>query len=86
MTDTGEPALFPRLATIVLMAEEYPLKEHQALRTAVDMSLKDLIAVRKEARAPIQHLYVDKRMRGSNIWTEVNDIVAISFFDFSYRK
>lgn len=79
--DTGEPFLFPRLSTIVFMAEEHPLKEHQALRTALDIYLKDVLVIRKEAGTPIRHIYVDKSLVSWCVWAEVDDGTVVSFFD-----
>ncbi|KZV67356.1 hypothetical protein PENSPDRAFT_688160 [Peniophora sp. CONT] len=78
---TGEPSLFPRLSTLVFVAERYILDEHQALSTAADIYLKDILLVRKEAGAPIRHIYVDKTLSSWSIWAEVDCETVVSFFE-----
>ncbi|KZV67358.1 hypothetical protein PENSPDRAFT_736545 [Peniophora sp. CONT] len=80
-SDSGLPILFPRLSTIIFVSETHPLDEHIALRVAVDISLLDIRAIRKEAGVPIRQLIVEKSMSEWDIWERIRDGPVVSFFE-----
>ncbi|KZV67359.1 hypothetical protein PENSPDRAFT_754950 [Peniophora sp. CONT] len=74
-------SLFPQLDTLILHADEDTSRENTRLRQpALELSLLDVLAVRKDAGAPVLQIYVDESMSEWDVWTRIDDGVVVSFF------
>ncbi|KZV63392.1 hypothetical protein PENSPDRAFT_757982 [Peniophora sp. CONT] len=82
----AEPAvfsLFPCLTTIILHVDPEEERSEDTLVelcTALDVSLVDLLQIRKEKGAPLQTILVSDGLSQWDVWSRAEDMTSVEFF------